>query len=113
MPAQGCIVRAAMSQQERQLRSRLTQIVSGLGIIRGNLLERERVCGNPGCRCTRGQKHRGVYLCLRKDGKYRQLYIPKEYELLVGQWVANHQQIRQLLKELGEVYWQKVKQRQG
>ena len=102
-----------MSQPERQLRSRLTQIVSGQGVIRGTLLERERACGNPRCRCAKGQKHRAVYLMLREDRKLRQLYIPVKYEPLVRQWVANHRQIRQLLRDLGEVYWRTVKQRQG
>jgi hypothetical protein len=102
-----------MSADERRLRSRLTQIVSGQGAIRGTVLERQRACGNPRCKCATGQKHRAVYLMLREDGKLRQLYIPAAYEEQVREWVANQQEIKELLKQLGELYWQKVKQRQG
>ena len=107
------ITRSAMSEQERQLRSALAQIVSGHGLVRGTILERQRACGNPRCKCATGQKHRAVYLMLREEGKLRQLYIPSGYEALVRQWVANQQKVKQLLKEISEVYWQKVKQRQG
>lgn len=61
----------------------------------------------------RGQKHRAVYLMLSEKGRLRQLYIPAAYEQRVRQWVANHQEIRGLVKEIGEIYWGKVKQRQG
>lgn len=106
------IPRTAMSAGERRLRSTLAQIVSGHGLIKGTLLERQRACGNPRCKCAAGQKHRAVYLMLREEGKLRQLYIPARYEALVRQWVANQQQVKKLLKDIGELYWQKVKQRQ-
>jgi hypothetical protein len=105
--------RTGMSAQERQVRSRLTQMVTARGLIRGTLLQRERSCGNPRCRCASGQKHRALYLMLREDGKLRQLYIPAAYETRVREWVANHQQFKQLLRQLSDLHWEQVKQRQG
>jgi hypothetical protein len=102
-----------MSLEERRARSRLTQIVSAEGLIRGTLLERERACGNPRCRCAAGQKHRAVYLMLREEGKLRQLYIPAAYEARVRQWVENHKELKELLRQLSDVHWTRVKQRQG
>ncbi len=102
-----------MSAEERRARSRLTRIVSAEGLIRGTLLERERACGNPRCRCAKGQRHRAVYLMLREDARLRQLYVPAAYEAQVRQWVANHKQLKQLLRELSDVHWARVKQRQG
>jgi len=54
-----------------------------------------------------------LYLVLREGGKLRQLYVPKAWEERVRQWVANHRTLRGLLKELSEVYWDKVRRRQG
>jgi hypothetical protein len=104
--------RAAMSPGERAFRSRLTQLVSGRGLIQGTILERTRVCGKPNCRCARGQKHRAVYLVLSRQGKLRQLYVPAAWEQRVRQWVENHHTLRELLTELSEVYWEKVRGRQ-
>jgi hypothetical protein len=91
----------------------LTQVVSGQGLVRGTLLERQRACGNPNCHCAKGQKHRAVYLMLRENGKLRQLYIPVAYEARVRQWVDNHKQLKELLRELSDVHWERIKQRQG
>jgi hypothetical protein len=102
-----------MSPRERAVRSKLAQIVSGQALVRGTLLERTRACGNPRCRCARGPKHPALYLVLSQKGKLRQLYVPKDFEQRVRRWVANHHATRDLLKELSEVYWQKVQRRQG
>jgi hypothetical protein len=102
-----------MVPRERQSRSKLTALASAHGLIRGTLLERWRACGNPNCKCARGQKHHAVYLMLSEKGRLRQLYIPKAYEQRVRQWVANHKELKKLVKEISEVYWQKVQQRQG
>ncbi|MEI7815427.1 MAG: DUF6788 family protein [Coriobacteriia bacterium] len=104
--------RAAMSPRERAFRSKLAQIVSGQGVIRGTLLERMRSCGKPTCRCAKGgPKHRAVSLALCGKGKLRQLHIPSDWEQRVRQWVDNHRTLRGLLAELSDVYWEKVRHR--
>jgi hypothetical protein len=102
-----------MNPRERAFRSRLAQIVSGQGLMRGTILERTRACGKPTCRCARGgPKHRAVYLMLSQNGKLRQLYVPAAWEERVRQWVDNHHALRGLLAELSDVYWEKVRRRQ-
>jgi hypothetical protein len=107
------IARASMGVAERRWRSRLAQIAASGGLVRGSLLERYRACGNPNCRCARGRKHRAVYLMLSDGGRLRQLFIPAAWEDQVRQWVANHKELKGLLKQISEVYWEKVRQRQG
>jgi hypothetical protein len=46
-----------MSVPERQARSALARLVTPRGRLRGNLLQRRRVCGKPTCQCTRGELH--------------------------------------------------------
>ena len=102
-----------MEAPERALRSKLTQIVSGQGIIRGTLLDRRRHCGNPGCHCAKGPGHPALYLIL-SDGqrkRQRQLYIPKEWHDRVRQWVDNHRQVRELIHEISELHWNQIKRR--
>jgi hypothetical protein len=107
------VSRSQMGPVERQFRSRLAQLAGGHGLLRGTILERFRTCGNPRCHCAQGQKHRAVCLVLRQDGRLRQLYVPRAYEERVRQWVANHQELKKLLAQISDVYWQKVRQRQG
>jgi hypothetical protein len=110
---QPAVSRSQMDPVERQFRSRLAQLASGHGWLRGTILERFRTCGNPRCKCARGQKHRAVCLLLRQDGRLRQLYIPQAYEERVRQWVANHQELKKLIAQISDVYWHQVRQRQG
>lgn len=106
------LVRTALSPQERAWRSKLTQLTSGQPFLRGTLLERERVCGKPNCRCARGQKHRSLYVVVSDGKRQRQLFVPKDWEDRIRQWVTNHKAIRELIHEVSDLYWAKARRRQ-
>ena len=110
---EGRLHRSAMAVQERQWRSKLAQLVSQHGFIRGTILERERVCGKPNCKCAKGQKHAAVYLVLSKEGRQEQLYVPKQWQAAVRQWVKNYHDLRDLMEKISETHWKKVQKRQG
>jgi hypothetical protein len=107
------IVRAGMSAQERALRSELRKILNSSGVLHGTLLERQRVCGKPNCKCVRGQKHRSLYLVVTEGGKSRQLYVPRDWEQTVRLWVQDYQTARKLMEEVSRIHWQKVRERKG
>jgi hypothetical protein len=107
------VSRAGMAAPERQARSRLVQLLSQQGIIRGSLLVRRRVCGKPGCKCARGQKHESLYLVITDKGRTRQLYVPKDFEPLVRRWVEDYHQARELMEEISRIYWDKLRERKG
>jgi hypothetical protein len=50
---------------------------------------------------------------LRKQGKLHQLYVPKQWEQAVQQWVDNDHEIRDLMEQISQLHWQRVKNRQG
>jgi hypothetical protein len=102
----------ASPPDEHHLRAQLVELLSRQPLLRATLPRRFRVCGKPGCRCTRGQKHKGLYLVIQQDGKYRQLYVPKDGQDKVTHWVHNAHQVQELLDELSRTYWEKVRQRQ-
>src|SRR5690606_28885869 len=112
MPEHDRRQRTAMPPGERRLRSQLVKILSQQPLLRATLARRLRVCGKPGCRCTQGQKHEGLYLVTQQGGKYRQLYVPKDWEDKVTQWVQNTHQVQELMDELSRTFWEKVRQRQ-
>ena len=106
------ISRAQMSPQERHLRSQLVQLLSGVGFLRATLNPRHKVCGKPGCRCARGERHSALYVVAREDGKSHQLFVPRSLEPQARQWVASYQRIRELLEELSRLYWDKLSRRE-
>jgi len=101
-----------MTVQERRNRSALARLVSGRGLLRGNLLERRRVCGKPNCKCTRGELHANLYLVFSEGGKLRQLFVPKTWEARVRLWAAEYHEVRRLLEEISRLYVEKPRQRE-
>lgn len=101
-----------MSVPERQARSALARLVTQRGLLRGNLLERRRVCGKPNCRCLRGELHASLYLVFSEGGKLRQFCVPRAWEARVRQWGADYHEARRLLEQISRLYFEKVRQRQ-
>ena len=101
-----------MTAEERRRRSALARLVSQRGLVRGNLLERRRVCGKPNCKCTRGELHVNLYLVFSENGKLRQLFVPRRWEPLIRQWVADYHDARRLLEEISRLYVEKLRKRE-
>src|SRR4030042_2337579 len=84
------------SGKERAKRSRLSQLLHQGGLMRGNLVTMARTCGNPRCRCARGEKHVSLYVSKSTEGKQRLTYVPKDWEEKIREWVDRHHRVREL-----------------
>ena len=69
-----------MSVQERKARSRLAQLVSQHGLMRGNLLVRRVKCGKSNCHCAQGEGHECLLVAISEQGRTRQLFVPKDWQ---------------------------------
>jgi hypothetical protein len=98
-----------MSAAERRARSRLAQLLSQRGVIRGTLLVRQRKCGKPNCRCAQGIGHESLFLAISENGRTRQLFVPKDWESRVRLWVEDYHRARKLMEEVSRIYWDKVR----
>lgn len=81
--------RGGLAARERSARSRLAQILHQEPLLRGSLVTMSRVCGKPGCRCTRGDKHVSLYLAIRGPDGRKMIYVPPAWEGTVRHWVAS------------------------
>ena len=105
--------RRTLPRAERQLRSKLNQLLDCKGVIRGTLAERARTCGKEGCKCvTKGEKHVSLYLVVREEGSYRQVYVPRSLESVVRQWVENYKKAKDLLEEISRLHYEKLRSRE-
>ena len=101
--------RSHIPAKERDLRSRIAKMVHSAAVLRGSITIRKITCGKPNCRCATGKKHLAMYITSRKDGKMRQRFVPKEREEDVRRWVANYHKVCDLLDELSNLFWERVK----
>jgi hypothetical protein len=107
------IPRGRMPPEERECRSRLAQLMTQRGLIRGTLQVRMRLCGKPHCKCTRGERHQSLYLVVSEKGRLRQLFVPRDWESRVRAWVRDYGRAKGLLEKLSRRYWKKVEEREG
>lgn len=97
-------LRAQVRAQARRRDAVLEELLAIRGTLAGSLFRRWRVCGKPGCRCTRGEPH-GPYLCLSlfEAGKPRVFAVAPDKTALARagarayrRWLARRRQLRKL-----------------
>ena len=87
------VVREKLSKlSELALRNRregLTKLLPPLGeVLRGSLMERYLTCGNPDCKCARGERHGPVwYLSVTQ----------------VRRWIENYHRVKENLEKISDI----------
>lgn len=107
------VTRSAMSAAERRVRSRLAKLVHERQLLHASLVTMRRVCGNPNCKCARGEKHVSLYLSrwVPQERRQRMLYVPRDWEERVKRWVGNYREMKKLLEAVCEEGWRRVVER--
>lgn len=85
--------RLAHLARERQAAERV--FLDRLPLLKGSFSEVQRTCGNPGCKCVRGQKHTCRQLSASVEGKTRTWNVPRPYEAKVKRLTENYRRFRQ------------------
>jgi len=103
--------RARLSAAERNFRSRIAQLASGQGFLRGTFSDRSSKCGKPNCHCANGELHQSVYLVQSQAGKLRQICVPKAWRQRVRQAVTDYQEMQRLIEEVSQLEWKRLQER--
>ena len=96
----------ALQRQRLELRRAMLATTE---IIKGSLVEVERVCGKSNCRCTEGKKHKGLYLSQYIKGKPHMTHISRNIEESVRSGVENYRRIKKYMNELSTINLELVK----
>jgi len=100
--------RTGQSEKERKARARLHFLLRDKGLLRGSLVTLKTKCGNPNCRCARGEKHLSTVVEQHNQGKTRMRTVRGKELKEVEQWIENYREAKQLLEELSEAHWRKL-----
>jgi len=90
----------------RRRREGLTRLFPPLGeVLRGSLMERYLTCGNPACKCARGEKHGPVwYLSVTLDQSHRTgNTVPADQVEQVRRWIDNYHQVKEHLEKISDI----------
>lgn len=86
-------------------RQRLLQKLADLRLVtHGSYLERHSTCSRPDCACHKGKKHGPrAYVVVYRDGRQRQVYVPKDQLPAVRKGLRQHEQAQELLRKVTDI----------
>jgi hypothetical protein len=90
----------------RKRREGLTKVLPPLGeILRGSLMERYLTCGNPDCKCARGERHGPIwYLSVTLDQSHRSgSTVPADQVEQVRRWIDNYHRVKEHLEKISNI----------
>lgn len=90
----------------RNRRQGLTKLLPPLAeILRGSLMERYLTCGNPNCKCAKGERHGPVwYLSVTLDQSHRKgTTVPSDQVEQVRRWIENYHCVKEHLEKISDI----------
>jgi hypothetical protein len=90
----------------KRRRQGLVRLLPPVGeVLRGSLVERYVTCGNPACKCARGERHGPVWYLSVTLGPGRTTggTIPPAQLEQVQEWIGNYQKVKQHLEAISEI----------
>jgi hypothetical protein len=98
----GRLSELALRQRRQGLAQQLPPLTETL---RGSLVERCVTCGNPACKCARGERHGPIWYLTVTLGRGRTTggIIPEEKVSEVRQWLENYHQVKDRLEKISEI----------
>ena len=68
-------------------------------------MERYLTCGNPDCKCARGERHRPVwYLSVTLDqSHWARCTVPGDQVEQVRRWIENYHQVKENLEKISDI----------
>jgi hypothetical protein len=74
-------------------------------VLRGSLVERYVTCGNPSCKCARGERHGPIWYFTVTLGGGRTTggIIPAEHLDRVRTWIENYHKLKEHLEKISEI----------
>jgi len=84
--------------------ARIGKLAAAKPFIAGTVVEYEKVCGNPRCKCARGEKHRAQHLTYKDENqKTVSVYIPADMLGEVKLWTQEYKRIKDLLQQISDL----------
>ena len=71
--------------------------------VQGSLYKRTVKCGNPNCRCAKGDRHESYVLTRKVGGKTKATHVPRDLVEEATAWATEHKRIKKLMKEISDL----------
>jgi len=98
----GRLPELALRQRRKGLAQRLPPVTE---ILRGSLVERYVTCGNPACKCAKGERHGPIWYLTVTLGPGRTTggIVPVEKVAEVRGWIENYRKLKDHLEKISDI----------
>ena len=99
-----------MSRFETKRDARLKKLGAVGPLVAASLCRRMVTCGNPNCKCARGEKHESWCLTYKgKGNKTKTVHVPVDMVKEVRRWTEEHKRVKKLLREISQLSMEIIK----
>ena len=85
---------------ETRRNAKLKKLAEVGPILQGSIAKVGVKCGNPDCKCARGEKHTSNILTKKVNGKTKSVYVPADMLEEAKQWTQEYKKVKELMKEI-------------
>ena len=98
----GRLPELALRERRKGLAQRLPPVTQ---ILRGSLLQRYVTCGNPACKCAKGERHGPIWYLTVTLGPGRTTggIVAPEKVAEVRAWIENYRQLKDRLEQISDI----------
>jgi len=91
-----------MTRVETRRAAKLQKLGACGPFVAASLNKVTRRCGNPNCKCAKGQPHQAHTLTFKLKAKTKTIHVPKDLVPEVTRWVREHKRVRKLMQEISK-----------
>jgi hypothetical protein len=91
-----------MSRFEKRREAKLKELSRCKPLVAACLYRVNRRCGNPNCKCARGEFHTAHVLTYKVKRKTKAVHVPKDMLEEVREWVKEHKRVKKLIREISK-----------
>lgn len=88
---------------DEKRRNLLSEVLRPLPMVMGYLYRMRRRCGNPRCKCMRGELHQSWYLSRRREGKTKLTYVGRVIPEWLSERVQRYQRHQRMLASIRKI----------
>jgi len=82
--------------------AKLKKLADAGPVLQGSIATVGVKCGNPDCKCARGEKHTSNILTKKVNGKTKSVYVPADMLEEAKQWTQEYKKVKELMKEISD-----------
>ena len=95
--------------REEQKEKLVLQLNQNLDFLTGSVVKYRMKCGK-NCQCNKGKGHICFYLSIRRQGRTRILYLPKDSIPEARSMVRRYKKVKEILRKISKINYESLKE---